>query len=112
MLNRVEVIKAKLSGNWDNSSSCSSRSVNVNNASGDVNSNNGERSCSDTKVSYIRYVAYSSAESLSLVKAKTQNRSVRGLVAKAKVSLPKYLISLSALILKSADLLNLILGGE
>jgi hypothetical protein len=81
----------------------------VNNASANVNSNNGERSCSDTKVSYNRYKANPSAESLSSAKAETHYRMVKGLVVKAKINLPKYLNSILALFIKSANLLNFLI---
>lgn len=37
------VVRANVSGNWDNSSYCGSRCVNVNNVSANVNANNGGR---------------------------------------------------------------------
>jgi hypothetical protein len=45
----VVVKRAKLGGNWDNSSSCSSQSVNCNNSSANVNANYGGRGACDTE---------------------------------------------------------------
>ena len=40
---RYIVTLLHVGGNWDNSSSCGSRSVNCNNSSANVNANNGAR---------------------------------------------------------------------
>ncbi len=72
-----------MSSNWDNSASCSSQSVNVNNVSANVNSNNGSRSACDTKRALV-YEPFS-AESLTFAKAKILNRGENGLVKKLNV---------------------------
>lgn len=86
---RVMVTKAKLGGNWNNSSSCSSQSVNVNNWSANVNSNNGRRSSCDTGSVFgasPMYINPFSAELLSSAKAGTRNRSMEWLVKLLKVT--------------------------
>lgn len=72
-----------MSSNWDNGASCSSQSVNVNNVSANVNSNNGSRSACDTKRALV-YEPFS-AESLTFAKAKILNRGENGLVKKLNV---------------------------
>lgn len=89
------VTKAKLGSNWNNSASCSSQSVNVNNASANVNANYGSRSACDTRVLYAAspmYINPFSAELLSSAKAETQNRSIEWLVKKLKVTLYTYIL--------------------